>query len=120
MNLLKPILVTIVTLFILAWALPTVSYINWTTLIVASVVLTLLQKIARPVLKILFLPINIVTLGLFSVVINIGLLWLATWLVPGFAIEPMILFGVALNQFFSLLLVSFLIGSLQGLVGFFL
>jgi len=120
MNLLKPLIVTGVTLFILAWFLPSVSYLNWTTLALASVVLTLLQKIARPALNLLLLPINIVTLGLFSVIINVALLWLATYLVPGFSIEPMILFGVTLNEFFSLLVISFVIGFLQSLIGFIL
>lgn len=120
MNLLKPIIVTGLTLLALAWFLPTVNYLDWSTLLIASVVLTLLQKIARPVLNILLLPINIVTLGLFSVVINVSLLWLATYLVPGFSIEPMILMGVELNAFFTLLVVSFLIGFFQSLIGFIL
>ena len=120
MNLLKPILVSIVTIFILSWYLPTVSYLNWTTLILAGVVLTLLQKIARPILNLLFLPINVVTLGFFSVVINVFLIWLATYLVPGFVIEPMVLLGVHLNTFFSLLFISILLGLLQSMVGFFL
>jgi putative membrane protein len=117
MGLLKPIISTIVTIFILAWLLPTVSYLNWTTLILAGVVLTLLQKIVRPILKLLFLPINIVTLGLFSVVLNVFLLWLATYLVPGFQIQPMTLLGVQLGSFFSLLVVSIFLGFLQGIVG---
>ncbi|MBD3279388.1 MAG: phage holin family protein [Candidatus Pacebacteria bacterium] len=120
MKILKPILISGLTIVILAWALPTVSYLNWTSLILASIVLTLLQKIAKPVLKLLFLPINIVTLGLFSLVINVALLWLATYLVPGFQIQPMTIFGLELNFFFSLLLVSFLISLLQSAIGWFL
>lgn len=120
MKLLRPIIITLATLFALAWFLPTVSYADYTTLIIAAVVLTLLQQVARPVLNILFLPINLVTLGVFSVVINVALLWLATYLVPGFTIESMILFGVELNQFFSLLVISFLISFLQNFLGFLL
>lgn len=118
MKLLKPLISSALTIAVLAWAIPTVSYQNITTLILASFVLTLLQKIAKPVLKILFLPINVVTLGLFSLVINVFILWLATYLVPGFRIENMVFFGVYLNQFFSLLLISFFIGFLQGILGF--
>jgi len=84
MKLLKPFIITVATIFILAYALPTVNYLDFTTLIIAGLVLTLLQKVARPVLNLLFLPINLVTLGLFSMVINVALLWLATYLVPGF------------------------------------
>ncbi len=120
MNLLKPIIVTAATIFILAWFLPTVSFANYTTLFIASVVLALLQKVIKPILNLLFLPVNLVTLGLFSVIINVALLWLATYLVPGFEIQSMILFGIEFNQFFSLLIVSFMISFLQNVIGFFL
>lgn len=120
MKLLKPLIVTFITIFLLAWLLPTVSYLDWTTLLFASIVLTLLQRIIRPILNLLFLPVNIVTLGLFSVVINVLLLWLATYLVPGFEIQQMVLAGVELNQFFSLLVVSIILGFMQGIVGIFL
>lgn len=114
MKLLKPLIATGLTIFILAYLLPTVSYMDWTTLILASLVLTLLNKIIRPMLKLLFLPINIITLGLFSLVINVAVLWLATYLVPGFNIDSMVILGISFNQFFSLLIVSILIGFVQG------
>ena len=120
MNLLKPIIISAITIFILAWGLPTVSYGDWVALLFAAAVLTLLQRLAKPVLNILFLPINIVTLGLFSIVINVGLLWLATYLVPSFQIQPMMLVGIEFNQFFSLLIISFMISLLQRLISFFL
>ena len=112
----RSILITAITIAVLAWALPTISYMNWLTLLLASIVLTLLQKVAKPVLKLLFLPINIVTLGLFSLVINVFLLWLATYLVPGFSIQPMVVFNIALGNFGSLLLVSFIISFIQSIL----
>ena len=118
MNLLKPIISSALTIFILAWAIPTIAYADWVTLIIAAIVLVLLQKLVKPVLNLLFLPINIVTLGFFSLVITVFILWLATYLVPGFAIEATTVAGIELNQFFTLLLVSFLIGFLQSLIGF--
>lgn len=117
MGFLKPIINTAVTLFILAWILPTVGYTDWVTLLLAALVLTVLQKLISPVLKLLFLPINIVTLGFFSIVINVTLLWLATYLVPGFDVQAMTVLSFSLNQFFSLWLVSILISLIQGLVG---
>lgn len=120
MKLLKPIIASGLTLFLLAYFLPTISYMNWTALILAAVVLTLLNRIVRPILKILFLPINIVTLGLFSVVLNVGLLWLVTYLVPGFHIEAMTVLGVSFNEFFSLLIVSILISLFQSFLSFLL
>lgn len=77
--------------------------------------MVLLNTFVKPVLKLLLLPINIVTLGLFSVVINVVMLWLVTYLVPGFEISNMVVFGLALNRFFSILFASFLIGLAQSL-----
>ncbi len=110
---LRSILITIITLAILAWALPTFSYTSVVTLILASLVLTLLQKIVKPILKVLFLPINIVTLGLFSLVLNVFLLWLATFLVPGLQIQAMKIAGVGLGKFGTLLFFSFIISFVQ-------
>lgn len=118
MKLLKPIIVTAASLWVLSYFLPTISVGNWTTLVLASVVLVLLNSVVRPILKLLFLPINIVTLGLFSVVINVALLWLATYLVPGFEISNMVIAGVALNRFFSILFASFLLGMVQSVFAF--
>lgn len=112
----QAILITAITLAILAWALPSISYLNWVTLVLASLVLTLLQKVIKPILKLLFLPINIVTLGLFSLVLNVFLLWLATFLVPGLRIANMTILGVELGRFGSLLLISFLISFIQSLL----
>ena len=118
---LKPIIVSIVTIAILAWLMPNISYgSNWVTLIIAGAVLTLLNKVAKPILKLLFLPINIVTLGLFSTVINVLILWMATYFVPGFIIVPVIIMGIHLNQFFTFLLMSALISLTQSLVSFIL
>ncbi len=112
----RSILITAITLAILAWALPSVGYLNLATLLLASLVLTLLQAIVKPILKILFLPINIVTLGLFSLVINVFILWLATFLVTGLNIEPTIISGIRLGEFGTLLVISFLISFIQNLL----
>lgn len=110
----KSIIISILTIAILAWCFPNISYSSSVTLVVAGIVLTLLEKIVRPILNILFLPINVVTLGFFSLVINVLVLYLATYFVPGFTISNVIVFGVELNQFFSLLFASILIGFVQG------
>lgn len=117
---LKPFVKTLIAIFVLAWFLPNVSYTDWIALVVFSIVLTLINLIVRPVLKLLTLPINIVTLGLFSIVLNVGLLWLALYLVPSFAIQPMVLFGVPLGEFFTLVVISLALGITQSFIGIFL
>lgn len=54
--------------------------------LVAAVVLGALNLFIRPILVVLTLPITIITLGLFSLVINALLVMLASYLVPGFLV----------------------------------
>jgi putative membrane protein len=52
----------------------------------AAVVLGLINAFVRPLALILTLPITVVTLGLFLLVLNAGMLGLASWLLSGFHI----------------------------------
>ncbi len=115
-SLLRPFIRMALTLLVLSWFVPTVSVASWFTLGLASLVLTLLYMLAKPILNLIFLPVNLITLGLFSVVINVGFLWLVMYLVPGFLIQSTAVFGVELNWFFSLVLVSFLISLVNGFI----
>lgn len=57
----------------------------WTALFVAFV-LAILNTFVKPILTILTLPVTIITLGLFGIVLNIFLFWLASYLVAGFTV----------------------------------
>ena len=50
----------------------------------AAVVLGLINAFVRPLAMILTLPITVITLGLFLLVLNAGMLSLASWLLSGF------------------------------------
>ncbi len=66
-----------------------VSGINidrWQTTFIASLVLGLLNIFIRPVLILLTLPVNILTLGIFSLFINGFMFYLASSLVRGFEV----------------------------------
>ena len=49
----------------------------------AAVVLAVVNAFVRPVVKILSLPITIITLGLFALVVNAAMIYLVAWIVPG-------------------------------------
>ncbi len=49
----------------------------------AALVLGLVNAIIKPIVKLFALPVTILTLGLFSLVINAGMLYLVGWVVPG-------------------------------------
>lgn len=74
--------------------------------IVAAALLGLVNISVRPVLIILTLPVNLLTLGLFTLVINALMLMLVAWLVPGFHIAG---FGAGLAAALLLAIVSALV-----------
>lgn len=55
--------------------------------LVFAVVLGLLNAFVRPVLLLLTLPLNLITLGLFTLVINAAIFWLATWFDLGVQVD---------------------------------
>jgi putative membrane protein len=60
---------------------------HWQTVLGAAVVLAIVNAYVRPLVIVLTLPINILTLGVFTLVINALMLQLVGWLIPGFHIE---------------------------------
>lgn len=55
--------------------------------VIAALILGLLNAVVRPILVVLTLPVNIVTLGLFTFVINAGLVWFMSTFVQGVAVD---------------------------------
>ncbi|MCX6720900.1 MAG: phage holin family protein [Candidatus Staskawiczbacteria bacterium] len=49
---------------------------QWEVILVLGIVLGLLNYFLRPILKTLALPLEIITLGLFTIIIDMGLIWL--------------------------------------------
>ena len=77
---------TAVALGLGAWLLGGVDLDGVVPALIAALVLGIVNALIKPVLLFLTLPINVVTLGLFTFVINAALLCLSAWLAPGFAI----------------------------------
>ncbi|TET48943.1 MAG: phage holin family protein [Actinomycetota bacterium] len=53
----------------------------------AGLLLGLFNLLIKPIIKILSLPINILTLGLFNIAINAGMLWMVDLILKGFRVE---------------------------------
>jgi putative membrane protein len=56
----------------------------WPTAVIAAAVLGIANAVIKPIVKVLAFPITFLTLGLFALVINAGMLYLVAALVPGF------------------------------------
>lgn len=67
------------------------------SLLLAGVGLTIVSLLAKPVINILLLPINLVTFGLFRWVSSAILLYLVTLVVPGFKIVGFIFKGISIQ-----------------------
>lgn len=78
--------ISAVAIMISAYILPGVEVAGWVAALVLAVVLGAINAILKPLLILLTLPINILTLGLFSLVINAALVMLAAYIVPGFSV----------------------------------
>lgn len=74
-------------LLLTAWIVPGISFANFTTALLAAFVMGLVNLFIRPILLVFTLPLNILTLGLFTFVINALMLLLVAKLVAGFMIS---------------------------------
>lgn len=74
-------------LLAVAYLVPGIAVSDIGTAFIAALVLGLVNGLIGPIVKFLALPLRILTLGLFSLVINAALFALAAYLVPGFTAE---------------------------------
>ena len=96
-------------LLIVAYLVPGFRIDSFLTALVVVVVLTLLNLLVKPVITLLTLPLNIMTLGLFTFVINALILWLTTYFVRGFKIDS---FSTAIIAALVMALVSMVVNWL--------
>ena len=80
-------LVVAVVFLVAAYFLPGIHVESFWTALFAVVVLSIVNLFIKPILIIVTLPINILTLGLFTFVINALMIWLVSAIVPGFVID---------------------------------
>lgn len=84
------ILVTAVALLLIAHYIPGIILINYKIALLVALLWGIIGVTVRPILGLLTLPITILTLGLFSFILNALLFWLLSMLVPGFMVNGFI------------------------------
>jgi putative membrane protein len=104
-------LITALSLLIVDLAVPGVTIATFPAALLAGVSIGLVNAVVKPVLKVLSLPINFVTFGLFSLVVNGVCFWLASVFVPGFAVHGLLalILGPVVLSFASTFLNSYFI-----------
>ncbi len=98
--------ITALGLWLASRLVPGVSLEGPLTFVFAALWLGVVNAVVRPIAFLLTLPITLLSLGLFLLVINAGMVALVAWLLPGFR----------LDGFFAALLTSIVVG-LTGWIG---
>lgn len=87
MKLLVRLILLSVAVFLADYLVAGVHTDGWLTIIIAGVLLTVVQFIVKPIIRILTLPITIITLGIFLIVLNAIFFWFVSGIVPGMDVD---------------------------------
>ncbi len=93
-------IVSAMVIFSIAYILPGTTVVDFTAALVVALVLGIINALLKPVFLILTLPINILTLGLFTFILNALLIILVSNIVPGFVVDGFLaalIFGIVLS-----------------------
>jgi putative membrane protein len=101
-------LILTIAIMTAAYLFPGIHVSGFGSALFAALVLGILNAFFRPVLLILTLPINVLSLGLFTFVINAVLLLMTSGVIGGLVVEG---FGSALLGSLIISLVSLLLSS---------
>ncbi|MBE9207966.1 phage holin family protein [Nostoc sp. LEGE 06077] len=85
-------LATALSLLIVDLVVPGVNIANFPSALIAALAIGLINSSVKPVLSTLSLPLNLVTFGAFSLVVNGICFALAAFLVPGFSAHGILAF----------------------------
>ncbi len=104
-------LILTVAIIVTSYLLDGIKITGFFSAIFSAAFLGILNAFFRPILLVLTLPINILSLGLFTFVINALLLLMASGVIPGFTISG---FWTALFGSLLISLVSFILNTFIG------
>lgn len=108
-NYIVRLLVCGLILFLVPNYLKGIQVDGYVTAIIVALVMSILNTFVRPILSLISLPITFLTLGLFSLVISVCMVYLCDYLVDGFQVEG----------FLPPLILSFILSIANGVIGMF-
>lgn len=109
MHLIMRLAINVFALFVVEYLVPGFRLAGIETAIVAAIVIGIVNTLIKPILQLIALPISILTFGITAFLINVGLLYLASKVVPGFIIAS---FTTAIIASIVLSLVSWFLNKL--------
>ena len=112
-------IVTAIAVAAAVWIVPGIEVVGaeaWVGVAFTALVLALINLSVKPLLQLLSLPVTVLTLGIFYLIVNTLLLYLAAWLANG-------LFGAGFyiasfgSAFVASIVISIVSALVNGLVG---
>lgn len=119
MNFIIRWLVTAIAVGVAVWLVPGIEVVGteaWVAVALVGLILSLINISIKPIAQVLSLPITCLTLGIFYLVVNTAMLYLAAWAAEGiFDVHLHIAtFGSAFVAAIVVSIVSALVNSLVG------
>lgn len=116
MRIILRILINAAALWVAAQLVSGIEVVGGTVnLLIVALIFGLVNAFIRPIVKLLTLPLTVVTLGLFALVINAGMLLLTSWLS-----SALVLSGGWVEQIVTAFIASIVISIVSTVLGWFL
>lgn len=74
-------------IMLIAWIIPGITITGFVSALIVVVILSIVNVLIRPIVQFVSLPLNVLTLGIFSLIINALLFLLVAKFSPGFQID---------------------------------
>lgn len=107
MNFLVNMIISAIAVAISAFLIPGIHVDGFFSALLVAVILALLNRIVKPVIVLFTLPITFLTLGIFYLVINVMMVYLASWVLGG---------GFVVEGFFSALFFSIVLSVVNSIL----
>jgi len=109
LTLLTNLAIDVLALVVVDWLFDGIKLDTWQAVVGGAILLALVNAYLRPLILLLTLPFNILSLGLFTFVINATMLKVVSWLLPDFHVTG---FWTAVGASLMIGFVSFLLNWL--------
>ena len=87
MGIITKVLLTVLGLLLVSNYVPGIEVSGFYIALIVAVVWGVINLTLKPILVLLTLPINLLSLGLFTFVINAGLFWFVSTFIEGFTVD---------------------------------
>lgn len=113
-------IVTALAVAAAVWIVPGIDILittqTWVGVALTALTLSLLNATVKPILKILSLPITVLTLGVFYLILNTLMLYLASWIANGLFDAGFYIQGFG-SAFLASIIISIVSSILSGIAG---